>query len=157
SAAGRAAPPTIVIPMADPPALATAAAPSPGASTSSEPPQRELPAIAWIGSEPEARERARRLGLPLLVWARADWSAATIEMERKVWTDARIRDAARPFIALRLDLTAAEGDAQRYAERYELTAMPSVILFDARGERVVVLTGFREVLTLVEALHRAAE
>ena len=127
------------------------------AASSSTASPREAPPIAWVTSEPDARDWARRLGLPLLVWARAEWAVAALEMERKVWTDPRVREAARPFVALRLDLTETEGDAQRYAERYDLTGVPSTILFDARGRRVATLIGSRSPEAVVEALQRAAE
>ena len=153
--ADHGAPPTIVIPAGDPlPVLGPGPAPDASASVATP---REAPPIAWVTSEPDARDRARRVGLPLLVWARADWDAATLEMERKVWTDPRVREAARPFVALRLDLTNTEGDGERYAERYELKGVPSVILLDARGRRVTTLVGSRSAAVLVEALGRAAE
>jgi len=93
----------------------------------------------------------------MLVWARAEWDAAALEMERKVWTDPRVREAARPFVALRLDMTQTEGDAQRYAERYEVVGLPTLILFDATGRRVATLTTYRSAEAVVEALRRAAE
>jgi thiol:disulfide interchange protein len=78
-------------------------------------------------------------------------------MERDVWSDPRVQSAARVFVALRLDLTAAEGDAERYAERYEIKGMPFTVLLDGRGRRVASLFGYQDVDKLVEALLRAAE
>ncbi len=151
----RSAPPTVVIPAADPlPVLRTE--PTPAASATASAP-REAPPIAWLGSEPDARDRARRLGLPLLVFARAEWDAAGLEMERKVWTDPRVRAAARPFVALRLDMTNTEGDAQLYHDRYELKGLPTVILFDASRRRVTTLTTYQSAEALAGALQRAAE
>jgi thiol:disulfide interchange protein DsbD len=113
--------------------------------------------IAWETSEPAARERARRAELPLVVFARAEWDAAGLEMERRVWTDPRVVAAARPFVMLRLDLTAAEGDAERYAERYDVRGLPTIVFFDGRGRRVAALFGLQDPDRLVEALHDAAE
>jgi thiol:disulfide interchange protein len=107
-------------------------------------PPRAAVSIVWEQSEPAARDRARRAGLPLLVWVRAEWAAAALMMERKVWTDPRVAEAARPFVALRLDVTDAEGDAERYAERYEVTGLPATILFDAHGRRVAALVGYQD-------------
>jgi thiol:disulfide interchange protein len=113
--------------------------------------------IAWETSEPAARERAQRARLPLLVWVAAAWSAGSVEMERKTWTDPSVIEAARPFVALRLDVSSAEGDAERYAERYDVKAVPTTILFDARGRRVLELPGSRDAATVAAALKRAAE
>jgi thiol:disulfide interchange protein len=93
----------------------------------------------------------------MIVWASAAWAAAGTRMEREVWSDTRVAQAARPFVALRLDLTDAEGDAERYAERYEIKGMPYTVLFDARGRRVADLFGYQDVDKLVAALLRAAE
>ena len=61
-----------------------------------------------------------------------------------------------PFVALRLDVTEASGDAERYAERYQVTAMPTTVLLDARGARVA-LVGYQGAEALAAALLRAAE
>ena len=65
--------------------------------------------------------------------------------------------AARPFVALRLDVTETEGDAERYAERYEIKGVPTVVLFGAGGRRVEALVGFRDPAELAAALRAAAE
>jgi thiol:disulfide interchange protein DsbD len=78
-------------------------------------------------------------------------------MERRVWTDPRVVAAARPFVALRLDMTDTEGDAERLAERYEVVGMPATVLFDARGQRVKSLLGYRDPAELAAALRAVAE
>jgi thiol:disulfide interchange protein len=93
----------------------------------------------------------------MIVWMRAEWAASAVRMEREVWSDPRVISAARPFVALRLDLTEAEGDAERYAERYEVTGMPTTVLFDARGRKVASLFGYQDVDRLVGALLGAAQ
>ncbi len=113
--------------------------------------------IAWETSEPAARERARRSGRPLIVWVRADWAVAALEMERTSWADPRVAAAARPFVALRLDVSEAEGDAERYAERYQVTGLPTTVLVDARGVRVAGLVGYQDGERLASALRAAAE
>jgi thiol:disulfide interchange protein len=115
------------------------------------------PKIAWETSEPAARQRAMRAGMPMIVWGRADWAAAALEMERKVWTDPEVALAARPFVALRLDLTAAEGDAELYAQHYGIRAMPTTVLVDGSGVRAAVLEGHVDAAKLVAALKKVAE
>ncbi len=147
-------PPTVVIPSGTPaPSMDVVTAPS------SEPVRASKPAgpIAWETSEQAARERARRARLPLLVWVRADWAAPALEMERKTWTDPLVLEAARPFVALRLDVTSAEGDAERYAERYDVKGVPSTILFDARGRQVAAFYGMQRAAEMAAALKRAAD
>jgi thiol:disulfide interchange protein len=152
-AAGSNEVPTVVLPPGPAGPRVAAMPPSnagPGA-------RRPAPPIVWEASESAARERARRAGLPLLVWIRADWDASGLEMERTTWLDPKVAEAARPFVALRLDVSAAEGDAQRYAERYEVNAVPMLVLFDAHGQRAASLTGYQNADRVVDALRRAAE
>jgi thiol:disulfide interchange protein len=144
---------TVLIPPG-PPAPVLDIVPSPGGAATAK---SAAGPIEWETSEPLARERARRVGLPLLVWVRADWDAAGLEMERTTWLDPKVREAARPYVALRLDVSAAEGDAQRYAERYDVQRLPTILLFDARGQRVGALGGYQDAARVAEALRRAAE
>lgn len=151
--APSAPPPTVVIPAGPPsPSLVEV---EPSASSSRSAPKPPGP-IVWERSEADARDRARRTGRPLLVYARAEWDAATLEMERKTWTDARVLEAARPFVMLRLDLTDTEGDAERYAEKYEIKAVPTIVVI-ARGRRTLDLVGYWHPDKVAADLRRAAE
>ena len=145
--------------------LQVAATPAPApAGAASARPRREggrvaapVGAIAWETSERDARERARRGGLPLVVFARASWSAGSLEMERKAWAEPRVVAAARGFVALWLDLSDGEGDAELYAQRYEISALPMTVLFDARGRKVAARPGWIEPAALEADLIDAAQ
>jgi len=117
----------------------------------------EPTSIAWETDEPTARQRARREGLPMLVWVRADWATAALEMERKAWSDPRVMAEARRFVALKLDVTAAEGDAELYAERYGVTMMPETVLFDASGRKAGSVRGATGADELLKAMRAASE
>lgn len=93
----------------------------------------------------------------MIVYARADWDASSLAMERKAWSDPRVVEAAARFVALRLDLSSAEGDAEAYAQAYDLRAVPTTVLFDPRGKRVASLTGLLDADRLLAALAEAAE
>jgi thiol:disulfide interchange protein DsbD len=152
-----AAPPPVTLQIASAPAVAPAGVVEASRRTERAPIVAPAGAIAWETSEREARERARRGGLPLLVFARASWSAGSLEMERKAWVDPRVVAAARRFVALRLDLTDAEGDAELHAQRYDLTAVPMTVLFDARGRKVAARAGWIEPAALEADLLEAAQ
>jgi thiol:disulfide interchange protein len=121
------------------------------------PRKKDVGPIAWIDSEPEARGRARRAGRPMLVWVRADWDAATLEMERRVWTDPAVIAKVRPFVPLRLDLTETEGNAELYAQHFDVQGLPTTIVLDAAGRRVAAIVGYRDAATVLEALRAAEE
>lgn len=139
------------------PAAATLVTAPPPSSVSSPRPRAPAGPIVWETSEPEARARARSGGRPLIVWARADWAAPVLQMERSTWADPRVAAAARGFVALRLDLTEAEGEAELYAKRYGVDTMPMIIVLDARGQQVAVLRGMADAAAIAAALEKAAQ
>jgi thiol:disulfide interchange protein len=113
--------------------------------------------MAWERDEGVARARARREGRPLLVYLRADWSAASLWMEREIWSDPRVLAEGGAFVALWLDVTSAEGDAELYAQRYGASALPAVALFDREGRPAGLVLGERGVDALLAALRAASD
>ena len=107
-------------------------------------------------SERDARDRARLQNLPLLVYVRADWAAPCRALERGAWLDARVLAEARGFVPLRIDVTAAEDDAELYAQRYGVRTIPEVIVVDPAGRTLARSVGAPSVEDLVSLLHGAA-
>jgi thiol:disulfide interchange protein DsbD len=121
-------------------------------------PKKERPRpIAWETSEPDARAKARREGRPMIVYLRAEWTVASLRMERDVWTDERVARAAREFIALKLDLSADDADAELFAERYGAEGIPATVVLNARGDRTAKLIGEVDAPAIIDALRRASE
>lgn len=108
-------------------------------------------------SEHDARDRARRQSLPLLVYVRAEWATACLTMERSAWLDPRVVAEARRFVALRLDVTEAEGNAELYAERYAVNGIPEIVLVDPAGRIVARSSGAPTVDALVSFLHGVSD
>jgi thiol:disulfide interchange protein len=152
---GPSAPQPATVDLATAGSAAVLVAPSPPRPVASAK-SAEAGPIQWITNEREARERARRQGLPLLVWVRADWAATALQMERTTWADPRVARAAGGFVALRLDLTDTEGDGELLAQRYGVDTMPATIVFDPSGRQIAIVRGFADADALVAALSRAA-
>jgi predicted Zn finger-like uncharacterized protein len=146
------------IPLVTLPAADSAATLGSNASVASSAPSKPAPLapIAWMSSERDARDRARLQSLPLLVYVRADWSVPCIELERRAWVDARVLAEARRFVPLRLDVTAAEGDSELYAQRYGVRGIPEIIVVDPSGRTLARSAGTPSVDELVNLLHGAA-
>jgi thiol:disulfide interchange protein len=145
--------PIITIPTEErPPPIAAAES----LAASARPAQAFAAQMAWITSEQDARDRARKQSLPLLVYVRADWAVACLEMERRTWLDPRVAAAARPFVALRLDVTEAEGNAELYAQRYGVSGVPEILVVDPTGRTVARSVGSSSIDELVKLLRDAA-
>lgn len=108
--------------------------------------------LVWESVEADAREKARRERLPMLVYLRAEWAAACAEMERGTWRDARVGERARSFVLLKIDVSAADLEGDLYAERYGARAIPSIAAFDAEGRRAAVLSGYADAETLLRLM-----
>jgi len=110
------------------------------------------PPIAWERDERDARERARRRGAPLVVYIRADWSAAALEMDRRVWSNPRVAEAMQDVVALAIDVTDVDV-GELYAARYDIHAVPSTLVFESTGQKATALAGFVDVDELLAALR----
>ncbi len=107
-------------------------------------------------SERDARDRARAQNLPLLVYVRADWAAPCLAMERGAWLDPRVAAASRRFVALQLDVSEAEGNAELYAERYGVDRIPEILVVDPAGRTLATTGGLASADELVTFLREAA-
>lgn len=113
------------------------------------------PPIAWLIDERIARETARRTARPMFVFARADWSAASLTMDRVVWPDLGVRAAAQPFVALRVDLTADDPDANARLDHLAIVGLPSLIVFDEEGVEVARVERFADAVEVASVLREA--
>lgn len=114
-------------------------------------------ALAWESEEAEARSRARRKGAPMLVYLRAEWAAACAEMERDVWTDARVIRRARHFVLLKIDVSSADLEEDLYVQRYGVRVIPSVVLFDVEGRRAGLISGRGDAEALLRIMEEVLE
>lgn len=111
-------------------------------------------AIAWQTSELEARHRAKARELPL-AFLFAEWAVPAVRMDRDTWTDPRIVARSRGFVALRLDVSDADANAQAEADHFDSKTMPSTILLDDAGRELGRLEGFASADDVLAALARA--
>jgi thiol:disulfide interchange protein DsbD len=134
----------------EPPSIVT-----PSGTTTTAPQAAPVPtSIAWLGSEVEARNRAKARRLPLVVFLFAAWAVPAVRMDRETWTDPRILQRSRGFVALRLDVTDTEANAQAQADHFDLRTMPSTILLDDAGREIGRLEGFAGADDVLGALDR---
>jgi thiol:disulfide interchange protein len=110
----------------------------------------------WETDAQDARARARRDRLPLVVYVRADWSAGALEMDRSVWSDPRILFHPLAVVPLRIDVT--EGpDAELWADALRVQALPTTIFFDAEGREATRLAGARSIEDVLSALRQLGD
>ena len=118
--------------------------------------QAHAGSIHWETSEPHARERARTEGSPLLIYLWAEWATASLWMDRQVWSDRRIVEMGSRFVAVRVDLSRADGRVEAYAQAYGVRGLPATLVVDPTGEKVTAFSGIVTADTLLQAMKEAA-
>jgi thiol:disulfide interchange protein DsbD len=101
------------------------------------------PAITWLSNEEEARAKATAEGKPMLIDFGAEWCTACKELEHDTFPDPNVRNEAKRFIALRVDVTDDE-DKKVIAikDKYKVVGLPTVIMLDKSGKEVVRFNEF---------------
>ncbi len=114
------------------------------------------PGIAFAsGSFDEALARARSEKRILLVDVYTDWCGWCKKLDREVFTDARVADASRGLVAVRVN---AEKGGEKVAERYDVQGYPTILFVDGSGNVVKRIDGYvdaAELLRILSALPKA--
>ncbi len=149
-------------PAQEPVVVISGATPSPTfveATPTGEPaaaPAKKPTAITWQTSEARARALAKSRGLALVVFLFAAWATPAVSMDRVTWADARLVERSSSFVALRLDVSEADAQAQADADRFDLRTMPSTLIFDPDGAEVGRLEGFAGAADVLRVLDTIA-
>lgn len=146
-------PADVVVHLPGPQTAPAIADPAPSGGPATEPPDRAA-SIAWETDDAAARERAKARGVPLLVFVTADWSAPDARMDRETWSDPRVIRRARSFVALRLDVSKADANAQVDADRYDVQRVPSTVILDELGHEITRIDGYARPEDVLSAMSR---
>jgi len=76
-------------------------------------------------------------GRPVMMDFSADWCVPCHELDRYTFTDPRVKDLSRRYVALKVDLTRYNSpEAKALRERYGVTGVPEVLFFRPDGNEV---------------------
>jgi len=124
--------------------VATSEAPRPDAS--SAPPSPEL---QWLNNLTQAQVAARVGRRKVLVWFHADWSSASLALQREVWTRPDVRQASSSLVPLRLDLTAAGAESDGLMAIFAVDSVPAILVVDDTGRVLGRVQGVPEAASIV--------
>ncbi len=116
------------------------------------PPDKPPPPIGWRDDVEPAIDAARRAMRPALLYIRADWAVAAIELDRELWSDPEVRRAMRGVEAIRIDVTSNDATAQAHMRRWFADGVPMLIVLDRAGHEQRRFRGRPEAAELVAAL-----
>ncbi len=100
--------------------------------------------LIWlVNKEEEAVTQAQGAGKPLLVDVYADWCVACVELDEKTYSVPTVAGRVSDFVRLKLDFTKETPWVKEMKQKYKITGMPTVIVYDPQGEEVGRFTGFK--------------
>src|SRR5512136_2190706 len=116
--------------------------------------------VAWIQQdETGALARARAEHRPVIIDFWADWCASCRELDREAWSDPRVQEASRRFVALKMDGSKDSDEFQRVFDKYAVVGMPTVLFVDASGRempvRILGAVSADEMLKWMQAVDQA--
>ncbi|MBU1984571.1 thioredoxin family protein, partial [bacterium] len=91
---------------------------------------------------------------PMIVDFYADWCVVCVELDEKTWIVPEVVSRLDRFVRLKLDFTRETPWAREMKQKYEITGMPTVILFGRSGEEVARFTGFKSAPDFVRLLNQ---
>ncbi len=98
--------------------------------------------LTWLRDETQAVAQAQREHRPLLVDFGAEWCLPCKEMERRTFADPAIQRELSRFVLVRIDCTEGTEASEALQKKYDSETLPSVILFNARGQKAAKLSEF---------------
>jgi thiol:disulfide interchange protein DsbD len=107
---------------------------------------------------PYDAEQAATAGRPAIIDFSAEWCLPCLELERRTFSDARVRDALRSRELFRADMTrTGSPEAVALAEKYSILGVPTIIFLDASGHerKDLRLVGFEDADAFLGRLQKA--
>jgi uncharacterized protein YyaL (SSP411 family) len=104
--------------------------------------------IPWSHDPEQAFATARESGRPVLVNFHADWCAPCHVMDAETFGNADVVERVAAFVALKVDADRYEA----FADRYEVTLLPTTFVLTPTGKRVITLRGVVDAPDMIELL-----
>jgi len=82
----------------------------------------------------------------------ADWCIQCKELESFTFSDPRVKEVLKDFKAFRSDLTTANDETSKIYKYFKFTTLPTVIIFDSKGNEVKRIIGFMKADEFLEII-----
>ena len=111
--------------------------------------------IPWQSYSEEILEAARSSQRPVVIDFTSHRCPPCTMMDREVFSNARVADAAKAFIALRIDVADGAGISQAVCEKFGIQATPTIVFLGADGKERsdLRLVGFENAASFKERLE----
>jgi thiol:disulfide interchange protein DsbD len=118
--------------------------------------------IAWlVNQEVTGLALARAEGKPIVIDFWGDWCAACKELDHTAWSDPRVREEAKRFVAIKMDNSSDKLEDPKIADavdrafaKYGILGQPTVIFIDGHGRELPAAARVTAVVDADEMLKR---
>jgi thiol:disulfide interchange protein DsbD len=111
--------------------------------------------LEWRTDLETGLAEAEEASKPYMLDFTAEWCAACHEIEKITFNDPKVSKVLAEFVIIQLDMTANSDEDEAVMERYEVTGLPAVIVFDASGKEVGRITEFKKPDEFLPILEKA--
>lgn len=110
--------------------------------------------LVWLASEAEGRKKAAAERRPVMLDFTADWCTACQVLATKNLVDPRVVAEAQGFVAIKVDATKEDDEAEAILARYRVSSLPTLLFLDAQGNEKVRLVNPTETAEILDALRK---
>ncbi|MHB1843648.1 MAG: protein-disulfide reductase DsbD family protein [Deltaproteobacteria bacterium] len=113
-------------------------------------------ALPWQRDVAAGLARAKAEQRPAFIDFYADWCGACKELDLKTYPDARVREAARRFVPIKVDGTRSSDALDALYDKYGVEGLPTVVFVDSQGQvlKEPHVVGFVSPAEMVQDLAR---
>jgi thiol:disulfide interchange protein DsbD len=83
----------------------------------------------------------------------ASWCGACNELTTRTFADAKVREEAGRFVAVRVDASDDSDDIDKLKDKYHVVGLPTVVVLDSSGQEKVRFNEFVEADRFLKAIQ----
>ena len=107
--------------------------------------------VKWVNDFDQAKQKAKRTSKYIFVDVFADWCSWCKVLDEEVYATPEFANFMKNYVPTKIDAE-DNGDGARFAARFEVETLPTLIVTDSDGKLVLRITGFRKTDQLIKEI-----
>ena len=107
--------------------------------------------VRWLHDFDQAKREAKKTSRCIFVDVFADWCSWCKVLDKEVYATTEFANFMKNYVPTKIDAE-DNGDGARFAARFEVETLPTLIVTDSDGKLTLRITGFRKTGQLVKEI-----